>query len=208
MLNTDDPIAIHSRFLDIASGISAPLAEALEAVGPNSFPEQEDKGLGHFLSRAVIGQQLSTKAARSIWARVESAALSAGVGIPQYFDENRFEALRTCGASRNKIKALLSLHEAEREGLLCGQTLRRLDHDTRSQQLTAIWGVGQWTCDMASIFYCRCPDIWPEGDMAVQKTFGHLIGRRKPAITALNFEPFRSFLALAMWNFVDRNPQR
>lgn len=208
MLNNDNPIAVHSRFLDIAAGISAPLAEALDAVGPVFFPEREDKGLGHFLSRAVIGQQLSTKAARSIWARVESAALSAGVGIPQYFDDNSVEALRTCGVSSNKIKALRSLQDAERQGLLCSQTLRQLDHDDRSQQLLAIWGLGQWTCDMASIFYCRCPDVWPEGDITVQKTFGRLIGQRKPAKSAIHFAPFRSYLALGMWQIVDAIPQR
>jgi DNA-3-methyladenine glycosylase II len=208
VLSSDDPIAIHSRFLDIAEGISRPLVEALNVAGPISIPEREDNGLGYFLSRAVIGQQLSAKAARSIWAKVASAALSAGVGLPQYFDDNSVEALRACGVSRNKVKALRSLYDADCEGFLCGKTLCRLGHDARSQQLLIIWGIGQWTCDMASIFYCRCPDIWPEGDVAVQKTFGRLIGRRNPTKSALLFAPFRSYLALSMWQFVDAAPQR
>ena len=185
-----------------------PLADALRTVGPVSFPDREDKGLAHFLCRAVVGQQLSTKAASSIWARVESAASLAGHDIPQFFHDDCVDALRACGVSGNKIKALRCLRDAERDGLLHGQTLRRLDHDGRSQRLLAIWGVGQWTCDMASIFYCRAADVWPEGDLAVQKTFGRLIGRRKPAKAALRFAPFRSYLALSMWKIVNAVPKR
>jgi len=206
VLNNHNPVTIHARFLDIAAGISAPLAEAVSAIGPVYFPDREDKGLGYFLSRAVIGQQLSTKAARSIWARVESASSSAGDGIPQFFDDHSIDVLRDCGVSSNKIKALRCLHKAEHDGLLCGQTLRQLDHDARSQHLLAIWGIGQWTCDMASIFYCRCPDVWPEGDVAVQKTFARLIGRRKPSKAAAHFAPYRSYLALSMWQTVNAVP--
>jgi len=154
----------------------------------------------------VIGQQLSTKAARSIWAKVESAASLVGTGIPQFFAKDSIDALRESGVSSNKIKALRCLYAAEREGLLCSQTLRQLDHDTRSQQLLSIWGIGQWTCDMASIFYCRCPDVWPEGDVTVQKAFARLIGRRKAAKAASQFAPCRSYLALSMWQVVDAAP--
>ena len=203
----DQPDAIHSSFIEIATCISVPLTVALHAVGPVTFPEREDRGIGHHLARSVIGQQLSTKAARAIWARVEAAALRARVPIPEFFDLKCEERLRECGVSRNKIKALRSLHDAHREGLLSSDTLRRLDHATRSQKLVSIWGIGQWTCDMASIFYCRCPDVWPESDVAVQKTFAGLIGLRNPKKTASHFTPYRSYLALTMWQFLDQRPQ-
>ncbi|MCY4420206.1 MAG: DNA-3-methyladenine glycosylase 2 family protein [Gammaproteobacteria bacterium] len=204
MNSTIEPIEIHSAFLKISANVSTALVEALCSVGPISFPERKDKDLGRFLARVVIGQQLSTKAAQSIWSKAEAAALLAGVSITEYFSATDAELLRQCGVSRNKIKALRSLHGAERKGVLCAETLLQLDHDMRSEQLTAIWGIGRWTCDMVSIFYCHCPDIWPETDLAVQKTFANLVGRRCVSEVAMQFTPFRSFLALAMWRFVDR----
>ena len=177
-------------------------------MGPISFPEQKDKDLGRFLARVVIGQQLSKKAAQSIWSKVETAALSAGVRITEHFGTTDVESLRQCGVSRNKIKALRSLHEAECKGVLCSETLLRLDHCARSEQLIKIWGIGPWTCDMVSIFYYHCPNVWPETDIAVQRTFANLIGQRNASETALQFAPFRSFLALTMWRFVDVPPQK
>ena len=208
MRSDDDRRVIHARILGVALEISAPLCDAIRTVGPVSLPNREDKGLGHFLSRAIIGQQLSTMAARSIWARVEAAASSAGSDIPQFLDYGSASTLRACGVSGNKIRALHSVHVAERDGVLCSEDLGNLDHERRSERLRSVWGVGQWTCDMASMFYFRCPDVWPEGDMAVKGTFARLIGRRKPAPVVAQFIPYRSYLALAMWKIRDAIPQQ
>lgn len=199
--------AIHRRFVEIAAGVSAPLAEAIESVGPRSFPDRGDLPLGHFLARAIVGQQLSTKAARSIWARVEQAAADAGMPIPEFLAAERHEVLRGCGISRNKIRALGEIRAAHLDGRLDGERLRGLDHAAVTQELSSIWGVGQWTCDMAALFYCRCPDVWPQQDVTVQKTFSRLIGpRRKPSKWAARFAPHRSWLALYMWGLVDAVP--
>jgi len=205
----DDECAerIHACFLDTAAEFSEPLRTALEGVGPPGFPDRGDVPLAQFLARAVVGQQLSTKAARSIWARVESAAAGEGVAVLALLDEDRYELLRACGISRNKIRALAALGSARREGLLDGETLAAMDHESRSQLLREIRGVGQWTCDMASIFWCRSQDVWPETDLAVRNTFVRLIGRRrKPAKAAARFSPRRSWLALYMWKVADARP--
>lgn len=204
----DDADAVHERFLGIAEAVSEPLAHALAAVGPAPFPDRGDVPLAHFLARAVVGQQLSTQAARSIWARVEAAASAAGGRIPEFLDADCYETLRACGLSRNKIRTLAHIREAAREGRLDGAALRALDHEERSRALCAIWGVGRWTADMASIFHCRSPDVWPETDVAVQRTFARLIGRRRrPAKWAARFAPHRSWLALYMWRITDAVPE-
>ena len=86
--------------------------------------------------------------------------------------------------------------------------LRKTDAVERAQQLLGMWGIGQWTCDMASIFYFKSPDIWPDGDVTVRKTFSRLIGRRNPTRAAEQFSPYRSYLALSMWEVVDASPDR
>ena len=199
---------IHSTILDVAGGISKPLFDAIRTVGPVSLQGRKDRDLRYFLARSIVGQQLSTMAAQSIWARVEAAALVTAIDIPQVFDEGCAARLRACGVSRNKIRALQALCAAERDGVLRDADLHHLGHEERSEQLRLIWGIGQWTCDMASIFHYRCPDVWPEGDVAVQRTFARLVGGREPSGVVPHFAPYRSYLALAMWKVRDTLPQQ
>jgi DNA-3-methyladenine glycosylase II len=200
-------VAIHKELIAIARGLAPSLCEALQAVGPLCLPKPKDGNLGYFLSRAVVGQQLSTRAAATIWGRVEGAVSSAHSHIPEFFNDQSFETIRGCGVSGSKVKALQGIREAQRADKLCGKTLAAMDHAERSEQLQELWGIGQWTCDMASMFFCRCPDVWPEGDVTVQKIFKRLIGRRKPSKTAKYFAPHRSYLALTMWEIADARPE-
>lgn len=204
----DRATAIHRRFVGLARDISPRLAAAIESTGPQTFPDRGDVPLGRFLARTIVGQQLSTRAARSIWSRVEAAAAVEGREIPELFAPEHHDTLRACGISRNKIRALAHIRAAHLDGRLAGERLRGLDHGAIAQELLALWGVGPWTCDMAALFYCGCQDVWPEQDVTVRKTFSELIGRRrKPAKWAARFAPHRSWLALYMWAFVDAAPE-
>lgn len=194
--------------LGVASDVAPALAEEMRDSGAMGFPEREDLGLGNFLARAIIGQQISTFAARSIWGRIEGAAVEAGQTVPSFCIAQNEPALKACGVSRNKIKALLCIREAELQGMLSSEDTRAMSDEARSAHLTLIWGVGQWTCDMAAIFYCRSPDIWPLGDVAVQRTFKRYVGRRSPVRAAARFAPHRSYLALHMWRIVNAMPNR
>lgn len=202
MRQSGEAARAHQTLLACARGLSRPLADAIERVGPVSPPQRDGQGIGRFLSRAIVGQQLSAQAARSIWARVTSAASQANLEILEFAEEFP-DDLRACGLSANKVKSLQSIRSAEREGLLREDHLQQLKHDEKVLTLMTIRGVGPWTCDMALIFYFRLPDIWPEGDVAVQRTFASLIGRRSPKKAAAKFSPYRSYLALSMWRMVD-----
>ena len=202
MRQSGEAARAHARLFDCARPLSRPLADAIKTVGPVGPANANHQRLGHFLSRAIVGQQLSAQAARSIWARVTAAASEADVGVTE-FAETSAEGLRACGLSANKVKSLQSIRVAEREGLLREDHLQRMTSGEIAQRLVAIRGVGPWTCDMAKIFYFRLPDIWPEGDVAVQRTFSGFIGRRSPRKAAARFSPYRSYLALSMWRIVD-----
>lgn len=197
---------IHRHMVEVASDAVPALAEAMRDFGPIGFPEREDEGLGNFLAQAVIGQQISTSAARSIWDRIEGAAAEAKQSVAMFCAAENAAALKACGVSRNKIKALGSIRDAELQGMLSSAEVRAMSDEARSGHLTSIWGIGQWTCDMAAISYCRSPDIWPLGDVAVQRTFKRYLGRRSPARAAARFAPYRSYLALHMWRIVNAMP--
>jgi DNA-3-methyladenine glycosylase II len=193
---------IHAHLI-VSAHFSPVLVAALEAVGPVEMPVRTGQEFGWFLGRRIVGQQLSTKAANSIWLRVLRTAEERGEGIPEFFRPHNTRLLRRCGVSQSKIKALCAVRQAGTEGLLDVGELSLLAHEDRSTRLQSIWGVGQWTCDMASIFYFGSPDVWPMGDVSVQKAFGRLIGRRRPHAAAAKFAPFRSHLALYMWRVID-----
>jgi DNA-3-methyladenine glycosylase II len=186
---------LHRRLIAIAGDVS-PELRAHIAAAPIWFPYRADKGVTAFLARAVTGQQVSAAAARSIWARVEAAG---GDELPAFLCERNATALRRCGLSRNKIRALCHIGAAHAAGRLDSTEIRALDHATRSARLTEIWGIGQWTCDMVAIFYCNELDIWPETDLAVIRSLKRFARRRKPSRVAAQFAPHRSLLALYMW---------
>lgn len=196
---------IHRRCIEVARELSPPLADAIERGGPLVLSVDDGQPLAERLCRSIAGQQLSVKAARSIWTRVVDAAGDAP--LMEFFTEPNQDALRGCGLSGAKIRALCLIAEEARAGRLEADDLRTLGHAERSQRLTALWGVGQWTADMVSIFYFGEPDVWPEGDVAARKTLARLTSpRRKTLRTAARFAPYRSHLALYLWRHVDAPP--
>lgn len=196
---------IHERFVAIAETLSPALAEAFARGGPVSFRPDDSQPLAERLCRSVAGQQLSVKAAGTICQRVVDAA--GDVPLTDFLAESNAEALRACGLSAAKARAIGAIAGEARLGGLETETLRGLDHAERSRRLTALWGVGQWTADMISIFYFGDEDVWPDGDVAARKTLIRLTSpRRKTTRTAARFAPHRSWLALYLWRHVDAPP--
>lgn len=197
---------IHNRFLDTAAGLSLELAEAMERVGPAPLPRRDETPFPDYLARAVAGQQLSVIAARSIWTRVEAAA--EGAPLLEGFQAERAEVLRACGLSNAKVKTLIAIADAVKDGRLDPDHLATMNAQTRANALSTIWGVGQWTADMANMFWFGEEDVWPDGDVAARKTLARLTSpRRKTVRTASRFAPHRSHLAYYMWRIVDAKPE-
>ncbi|MEL6896696.1 MAG: DNA-3-methyladenine glycosylase 2 family protein, partial [Planctomycetota bacterium] len=162
--------------------------------------------LAERLCRAVAGQQLSTKAAATIWGRVvQSRGRRTLVNHVAAAD---IEQLRECGLSGSKAKAMKAIVAAEREGVLDVKSLKQLRHAERSARLTSIWGVGQWTADMIGMFYFRDADIWPASDITVWKTLQRLTNEDTDhTLTAQEFAPHRTYLALYMYAIKDASPE-
>jgi DNA-3-methyladenine glycosylase II len=199
----------YRRFLATAREVSPPLHAVIRSIGRLEMPDRRRRGLPWFLARAIVGQQLSTLAARSIWQRLEIAVRANDSAVPAFFCGRNVPVLRQCGISSAKIRALIAIREAYDDGRLSARRLARLSHAERADHLTQIWGIGQWTADMCSIFYFRDPDVWPEGDVGVYRGIEKVTGRRsRKAILALadRFVPHRSYLALYMWRVLDARP--
>ena len=193
---------IHSRFVEIAREISGDLADAIASTQPLQVTPNQSFPFPERLFRAVAGQQLSVKAAASIWSRVVDNA--ADQPLMDYFTAVAPETLRSCGLSAAKAKAMRAIALAAQSNQLDETMLAELDHEDRTRCLTEIWGVGQWTADMMGIFYFGDPDIWPDGDTTARKNLERLTSRRRKTVrTAARFAPHRSYLALYMWHQAD-----
>ena len=196
---------VHNRFREISVEISPALHQAISTTGPIKLGLRRELALPVLLCRAIAGQQLSVKAARTIWGRVVQSA--NGAGLAEYIAAADTAQLRACGMSQNKSKAMKSIVAAHDSGRLDVGELETMDHEARSRRLTEIWGVGQWTADMIGISYFADPDIWPEQDVTVWKTLQRLTNRRrKTSLTAARFAPYRTYLALYMWKIADAQP--
>ena len=197
---------IHDHCLSAAYELSPHLHHSIRFHGPLSPWSAPDMPFPISLSRSVAGQQLSVKAAASIWARV-TALSPAPDALLDVFHEDRVEDLRACGLSGAKVKTLIAIAQANAEGLLETEAMRAQTPQARSERLVQIWGVGQWTADMANIFYFGEPDIWPDGDVTARKTLEKLTSKRRKTIrTAARFAPYRSYLARYMWRHADAPP--
>ncbi|MEM7793656.1 MAG: DNA-3-methyladenine glycosylase 2 family protein [Cyanobacteria bacterium P01_C01_bin.118] len=194
--------AIHARFVEIAQGLSVELADTISATPPLQLTPNQESSFPERLCRAVAGQQLSVKAAASIWTRVVDSANNQP--LVDYLAAVSPDTLKGCGLSAAKAKSMGAIALAALSNQLDETLLRELDHDQRSRCLTEIWGVGQWTADMMGIFYFGDPDIWPDGDTTARKNLERLTSRRRKTVrTAARFTPYRSYLALYMWHQAD-----
>ena len=202
------PAQIHNHLTTAARHVSPALAHSLAELGPITFPVHQESTVGRFMARAVVGQQLSTGIARRLWARVVETNRDRKSQLPATFTKASLQRLRNCGLSTNKARALIALGQAVRNSQLTDTRLQVMTHSERTSELVRLFGVGPWTCDMVSIFYFRCEDVWPEGDATIRKLFKRFIGRRSQPRMADQFAPYRSYLALALWELANRESPR
>lgn len=163
------------------------------------------------LVRSIVGQQLSTKAARSIYLRLLEL-FGGRTPTPTELLGADPEAIRAVGLSRSKVAYLRSLAEHVLSGELELERLDELSDERISEELTAVKGLGQWTADMFLIFHLGRPDVLPVGDLGVRRAVERLYGlERLPSpeeLTALGerWRPYRSLAALYLWRSLDNAP--
>ncbi len=160
----------------------------------------------HFaaLVESVISQQLSVKAADTIFGRVRS--LVDGEVTPERMVVITQAQMREAGVSGAKFKTIHGLAEAAISERVNVERLHELDDDAViSQQLTSLWGVGRWTVDMFMLGQLGRLDVWPTGDVGVRRGWEKIYGLTQPiSAVALQsdgdkFSPYRSVVAWYCW---------
>jgi DNA-3-methyladenine glycosylase II len=163
------------------------------------------------LARAIVGQQLSTKAARSIWERLVEI-LGGTFPQPSKLLAADAETIRSAGLSRSKVSFLRDLAERAGDGRLDLPRLAELPDEDVIATLTEIKGVGPWTAEMFLIFHLGRPDVVSTGDLgirrAVQIAYGldDLPGPTDLERIAEPWRPHRTLACLYLWRSLDNAP--
>ncbi len=163
------------------------------------------------LARAIVGQQLSTKAARSIWERLVNG-FGGAFPAPAELLAADPESVREAGLSRSKVAFLRDLAERIESGALDLGRLGELSDEDVAAELIEIKGIGRWTAEMFLIFHLARPDVVSTGDLgirrAVQIAYGldDLPGPAELERIAEPWRPHRTLACLYLWRSLDNAP--
>jgi DNA-3-methyladenine glycosylase II len=163
----------------------------------------------HALVRAVISQQLSTKAADTIEARVITLLGGLENLSPETLLAADQPALRAAGLSWPKISYLRDLAEHVVDGRLDLHGLKHKSDDAIIAEITAVKGFGRWSAEMFLIFCLHRPDVFPVGDLGIVKGVQRLTGmkkRPKPRTmtrAADAWKPYRSIASWYLWRLLE-----
>ena len=140
-------------------------------IGPLNF-EQRHRGRPEeaygSLVRTIVGEQISTKAARSIYDRL-AALFGDRPPTPEEMLAAGNEELRGCGLSKPKVLYLRSLAQRVVSGELELGALHELSDEEIVEEIVAVKGLGRWSADMFLIFHLCRPDVLPVGDLGVRR---------------------------------------
>ncbi len=158
------------------------------------------------LARAIVGQQISVKAADSIWARFASLA---GAVTPERIAALDPGQLAACGLSRRKVEYLVDLAGHFVDERVEPARWKRMDDEAVIAELVDVRGIGRWTAEMFLIFNLRRPDVWPVDDIGLQKAVAlHYLGGDRPTPTILRrhgerHAPWRTVATWYLWRSLD-----
>ena len=169
------------------------------------------------LARAIVGQQISVKAAEAIWQRFVAQVSDAPRRgfprlAPQRVSVQGVAALRGCGLSQRKAEYLTDLAAHFASGRLDPRRWKALDDEALVAQLVDVKGIGRWTAEMFLMFHELRPDVLPVDDVGLQRALadhyngGERLDREAMRSLAEPWRPWRSVATWYLWRSLDPIP--
>jgi 3-methyladenine DNA glycosylase/8-oxoguanine DNA glycosylase len=187
------------------------LGHVIRQVGPCRLQDIPDWPPFMALAEAIASQQLSVKAADTIFARFCSL-FPDGRPSPAHLATLADDAIRGVGFSRSKVVFLRDLAAHVLEERLSLDTLHQHDDETVLQSLTAVKGIGRWTAEIYLMFRLKRPDVFPADDLGLLKAAQRVYGlRARPTPKRLlrmadRWRPYRSVAAWYLWRSLSLLP--
>jgi methylated-DNA-[protein]-cysteine S-methyltransferase len=189
-----------------------PLGKHIARVGPLRLELKDTEGTFATLAESIVYQQLSGKAAATIFSRVR-ALYPKGQLDPKRVLASSDADLRGAGLSAAKTASVRDLATRTARGEVPTMTeLGRMEDEAIIERLTTVRGVGRWTVEMLLIFRLGRPDVLPVADYGIKKGFAQVFTRRRSkelptaeelAGRAERWRPFRSVASWYLWRALD-----
>ena len=163
------------------------------------------------LASSVVSQQLSTKAAQSIWSRLEHVC--KGSVTPSSLLGKRTATLRNVGLSEAKCKTLKELSRGVLAETVDFKKLRTLPPKEAITSLSTVWGIGTWTAEMFLMFALEREDVFSSGDLGLIRSMESLYGIPKDSSRnlyeekALVWSPHRTLASKVLWKVRDTSSE-
>jgi DNA-3-methyladenine glycosylase II len=166
------------------------------------------------LARAIVGQQISVKAAQTIWDRLLASCGAAARGPldPARVQRKRIATLRACGLSERKAEYIRDLARHFVSARLDPATWPALDDEALIEALVDVKGIGRWTAEMFLMFHEMRANVLPVDDIGLQKACAlHYFDGERPTLAELRglgekWQPYRSVATWYLWRSLDPIP--
>jgi DNA-3-methyladenine glycosylase II len=161
------------------------------------------------LARSIVGQQISVKAAQSVWERL---SVRVGTFEPRALCRCRITTLRTCGLSGQKAGYIKDLARKFRDGTLDPGRWPALEDELLITELMQVKGIGRWTAEMFLMFYLVRPDVLPVADLGLQRAMrlhynrGRALSVARMQKIGAAWAPWRSVATWYLWRSLDPIP--
>ncbi len=161
------------------------------------------------LARSIVGQQISVKAAQTVWDRF---ALLPPSMAPEHVLKLKVDDMRAAGLSARKVEYLVDLALHFDSGAVHVKSWDAMDDEAIITELVAIRGIGRWTAEMFLIFYLMRPDVLPLDDVGlingISKSYfsGEAVSRSDAREVASAWAPYRSVATWYIWRSLDPLP--
>ena len=163
----------------------------------------------HTLARSIVGQQISVKAAQSVWNKFSGVAVDV---VPERILQLKSTELRTCGLSARKVEYISDLARRFADGVVHVHRWPGMDDEEVIEDLVQVRGIGRWTAEMFLMFNLLRPDVFPLGDLGLQKglRLAYHGGRKVSMKTMIGrgetLRPWRSVATWYLWRSLDPVP--
>lgn len=185
----------------------AVMARLIPACGPIHLVARGDPFTT--LARAIVGQQISVKAAASVWNRFDAACRQVS---PQRVARMRIETLRGCGLSQRKAEYVKDLARHFVSGEVDPSHWPERDDESIIEELVAVRGIGRWTAEMFLIFNLLRPDVLPVDDLGlvrgIEKNYrnGESVSRTEARQIGESWRPWRTVATWYLWRSLEPGP--
>lgn len=182
------------------------LRPVVKTIGPLPLDMYRRRSDFETVCRIITGQQLSTKAAATIWDRAKRQCPRWSAATIMALPESR---LTDCGLSGPKASYIQQLAERVEAGDLSFRKIRRMSDEDATEALGSIKGFGPWSVQMFLIFSMGRPDVFSPGDAGIRRAMCELYGLTREQYAeraeriAEPWQPYRSYACRYLWRWLD-----